>query len=159
MKYTVSRVFEDLKFKISEGCKQNWSFPVSALNWDSQQGRARKTSILVLAFWNFKLKVLKYPSNCRLHATMILNLMKPLMYIHCMMLTSTYHENHLKSPPTPFQYKRMLCLKWIELCCASLKQLKPWVQDRCLKIRYPRGGGVGVSKLKLKSTAALGWGC
>ena len=27
----VSMVFDDFKFKISEGYKQNWSFPVSAL--------------------------------------------------------------------------------------------------------------------------------
>ena len=31
LKSTVSGVFEDLKFKISEGYKQNLSFPVSAL--------------------------------------------------------------------------------------------------------------------------------
>ena len=31
MKSTVSGVFEDLKFKISEDDKQNWSFPVFAL--------------------------------------------------------------------------------------------------------------------------------
>ena len=31
MKSTVSGVFEDLKFKISEGYKQNWCYPVSAL--------------------------------------------------------------------------------------------------------------------------------
>ena len=41
------------------------------LNWDSQQDRDRKTSILLVFFWN-KLKVLKYPRNCRLHATLIL---------------------------------------------------------------------------------------
>ena len=29
VKSTVSWVFEDLKFKISEGYNQNWSFPVS----------------------------------------------------------------------------------------------------------------------------------
>ena len=63
-------VFENLKFKISEGYK---------LNWDSQQGRDRKTSILVLAFWNFKLKVLKYQWNFRPHATVIWNLVKPLI--------------------------------------------------------------------------------
>ena len=33
------------------------------------------------AFWNFKLKVLKYPRNSRLHATLIPNLVKPLTYI------------------------------------------------------------------------------
>ena len=41
------------------------------LNWDSQQGRASTTSILLVAFWNFKLMVLKYPRNCRLHNTLI----------------------------------------------------------------------------------------
>jgi hypothetical protein len=41
-------------------------------SWDSQQDRDRKTSVLVLAVWNFKLKVLKYPRNCRLHAILIL---------------------------------------------------------------------------------------
>ena len=55
---------------ISDGYKQNWSFPISCLccvgcqfSWHSQEGRGRKTSILVLAFWNFKLKVLKYQWN------------------------------------------------------------------------------------------------
>ena len=49
---------------------------LSQLNWDSQQSRGRKTSILVRAFWNFKLKVLKYPRNCRLYATLILKVFK-----------------------------------------------------------------------------------
>ena len=42
--------------------------------WDSQQGRDRKTSILVLVFWNFKVKVLEYQWNVRphWHAIMIL---------------------------------------------------------------------------------------
>ena len=43
---------------------------LSQLNWESQQGRARTTSILLVAFWNFRLKVLKYPRNCR-HNTLI----------------------------------------------------------------------------------------
>ena len=34
-------------------------------------GCLRTTSILVRAFWNFKLKVHKYPRNCRLHNTLI----------------------------------------------------------------------------------------
>ena len=54
MKSTASGVFEDLKFKISEGYKQNW---------------------------NFKLNVVKYQWNFRPHATVISNLVKPLMYI------------------------------------------------------------------------------
>ena len=49
LKDTVSGVFEDLKFKISEDSDQQ-----------DQQGRVRTTSILVQAFWNFKIKVLKY---------------------------------------------------------------------------------------------------
>ena len=57
---TVFRVFEDLKFKISEGSDQNWSCPESAL-WLSQ----------LRAFWNFKLMALKYNRNCSLHNTLI----------------------------------------------------------------------------------------
>ena len=41
-------------------CFKNWSCPESALvtskfSWDSQLGRLRTTSMLVRAFWNFKL--------------------------------------------------------------------------------------------------------
>ena len=44
---------------------------LSQLTWEGQQGRARTTSILLVTYWNFKLKVLKYPKNCRLHNTLI----------------------------------------------------------------------------------------
>ena len=44
---------------------------LSQFSWDSQQGRVRTTSILVQAFWNFKLKVLKYSRSCSLHNTLI----------------------------------------------------------------------------------------
>ena len=44
---------------------------LSQLNWDSQKGRLRTTSILVGAFWNFKLKVLKYSKNCSLYNILI----------------------------------------------------------------------------------------
>ena len=54
LKATVFGVFEDLKFKIS-------------------------AKILVRAFRNFKLKVLKYPRNSSLHNTLIPNLVKPLI--------------------------------------------------------------------------------
>ena len=37
----------------------------------------------------FKLKILKYPRNCRLHATLILNLVKPLTY---MLTKGTFSE-------------------------------------------------------------------
>ena len=67
---TVSGVFED--------------------NWDSQQGRPRTTSILVRAFWNFKLKVLKYSRNCSLQYTLIPNFWHPLVvhtYFHYLCTT------------------------------------------------------------------------
>ena len=44
---------------------------LSQFSWDSQPGRVRTTSILVQAFWHFKLKVLKYPRNCSLQNTLI----------------------------------------------------------------------------------------
>ena len=53
---------------------------LSQFSWDSLVGRLRTTSIFVRAFWNFEFKVLKYPRNCRLHATLIQNLVKPLKY-------------------------------------------------------------------------------
>ena len=49
------------------------------LNWDSQQGSVRTTLILVRAFWNFKLNVLKYPRNCKLQYTLITNFWHTLM--------------------------------------------------------------------------------
>ena len=57
---------------------------LSHFSWDSQQDGVRTTSILVQAFWNFKVKVLIYSRNCCLHNTFIPNLMKPLyscMYV------------------------------------------------------------------------------
>ena len=77
VKATVFGVFEDLKFKISEGSDQNWSCPESALLPVSVQF----TSILVRAFWNFKCKILKYSRTCSLHNTLIPNLVKPLMFM------------------------------------------------------------------------------
>ena len=51
----VSLVFEDFRLQISEGYKQNWSFPVLF-----GLGRINgKTTILLVALWNFKLRVLK----------------------------------------------------------------------------------------------------
>ena len=47
-------------------------------HWHSQKGRVRTTSILVRAFWNFKLKVLKYPRNCSLQYTLIPNFWRTL---------------------------------------------------------------------------------
>ena len=50
-------------------------------SWESQQGRLRTTSILVRAFWNLKLKVLKYSKNCSLQYTLIPNFWQTLLYI------------------------------------------------------------------------------
>ena len=51
---------------------------LSQFSWDSQLGRVRKTSILVVNVWNFKLRVLKYQWNFSPNATVIWNLAKPL---------------------------------------------------------------------------------
>ena len=50
--------------------KLSWVCPVGCLS-----------SILVRAFWNFQLKILKYPRNYGLHNTLIPNLVKPLPHI------------------------------------------------------------------------------
>ena len=47
-----------------------------SLKFQKARTRARKTSSLLVAFWNSKLKVLKYPRNCSLHATLILKVLK-----------------------------------------------------------------------------------
>ena len=76
MKSKFSSVFEDCKFKISEGFEQNLSFLVlfrlKAWGLQAKEGRDRKTSILLVAFWNFRLKVFKYQWTFRPHATVIL---------------------------------------------------------------------------------------
>ena len=77
VKSSVSGVFEDLKFTISEGYEQDWSFPVSVLirleagGSQAKQGRDWKTSIFLGAFWNFSLQItvlwswnLAIPLNC-----------------------------------------------------------------------------------------------
>ena len=69
-----------LDFKVSR-CIEVYSF-LGIWGWDSQQGRVRATSILVQAFWNFKLKVLKYSRNCCLQYTMIPNFWHPLVYMY-----------------------------------------------------------------------------
>ena len=75
VKATVSGVFQDITYKISEGSDQ--------FSWDSHQGRLRTTSISFQAVGNFKLKVLKYSRNCSLHNTLILNLVEPLnVYVY-----------------------------------------------------------------------------
>ena len=51
-----------------------WLFQSS---WESQQ----VTAILLVAFWNFKFKVLKYPRNCSLHNTLIPWSLNYLMYL------------------------------------------------------------------------------
>ena len=48
---------------------------------DSQQGRDRKTPVLLVAFWNFKLKVLKYPR----YTSIYLDTLKPKKSWHSLM--------------------------------------------------------------------------
>ena len=64
---------------------------LSHLNWDSQQGRVKTTLILVGAFWNFKLKVLKYPKNCSLQYILIPNFWHP--YSTYLKLDHTYYHS------------------------------------------------------------------
>ena len=70
---------------------------LAQLNWDSQLGRLRTTSILVRAFWNFKCKVLKYSRTCSLHNTLIPNLVKPLnstyLYFISFTFVAVFHES------------------------------------------------------------------
>ena len=54
---------------------------LSQFSWDSQQGRARTTSILVWAFWNCKLKVLKYSRNCISQYILVAEVWHSLTYI------------------------------------------------------------------------------
>ena len=59
--------------RLGRKLKLSWLCPV--------RYRVRTTSILVRAFWNFKLKVLKYSRNCSLQYTLIPNFWHPLIYI------------------------------------------------------------------------------
>ena len=45
LKATISGVFQDLKFKISEGLDQNWSCPESALYLAAQRGNLKGNSV------------------------------------------------------------------------------------------------------------------
>ena len=58
----------------------------------------RTTSILVRTFWNFKLKVLKYSRNCSLHATLIPNLVKPLIYIYVIPTCKNFRHLSILKP-------------------------------------------------------------
>ena len=52
VKSTVSGVFEDLKFKISEGYQQNWSFPVSALLAVSVNSKNLVRPLICISVWS-----------------------------------------------------------------------------------------------------------
>ena len=69
---TLSLKFQKARTKIE--VFQSLPCWLSQFSWDSQQGRGRKTSTLLVAFWNSKSKVLKYQWNFRPHATVIPNL-------------------------------------------------------------------------------------
>ena len=107
--------------------KFSWLCPVGCL---SLADKARKTTILVLVFWNFKFKVLKYPRNSRLHATLILNLVKPLTYILLLIF---------------FLFKQLLFIR--KLCGAcdqeGMKRTvffeSLWYQDQFITTKYTLG--------------------
>ena len=74
------------------------SWWLSQFCWDSQLGKARTTSILVLTFWNFQFKVLIYPENCRLHDTCTHPLMR-FSYTAVFYLIRFFKtKNHVKIP-------------------------------------------------------------
>ena len=81
----------------------------------AQLGRVRKTPILVWTFWNFKLKVLNYSRNCILHATLIPNLVKPLLYILFQSIDWKIH--HQKSRFIICSLKAKL---WWEISCQNI---------------------------------------
>ena len=54
---------------------------IKAEGLEAKHGRDEKTSILLIAFWNFKLKVLKYQWNIRLSATVISILVISIVHI------------------------------------------------------------------------------
>ena len=108
-----------LKFqKATSKIKVFLSLPcwLSQFSWDSQQGTARKTSILILAIWNFKLKVHNYPRNCRLHATLILNLGKLLVYTKALMYFSSINKPKIYYLDFFFIFQ----MKFKTLSCPSL---------------------------------------
>ena len=76
---TLNLKFQQARTKIE--VVLNLPYWLSQFSWDSQQGRLRKTSILIRAFWNFQCKVQKYSKTCSLHNTLIPNLVKPLTYL------------------------------------------------------------------------------
>ena len=84
---------------------------LSQLNWDSQQGRLRTTSIFVRALWNFKLKVLKYSRNCRFHNTLIPNLVKPLQ---CKYIDRSWRSDFMYSCAIDWFISRSI-LHWVYL--------------------------------------------
>ena len=63
MKSTVSKVFEDLKFKISEDYEQNWSFSVSALSTCLVLGpQSNRAETGKLQFWSYPFDILNLKS-------------------------------------------------------------------------------------------------
>ena len=69
---------------------------LSQFCWDSQQGKPRTTSILVKAFWNFKLKVLKYSKNWMSQYILVAEVWHPLVYIPCSYKWCTACFKHVK---------------------------------------------------------------
>ena len=85
---------------------------LSQFSWDSQLGRVRTTSVLVRAFWNFKLKVLKYSRNCSLHNTLI-----PWSLKKSWITYSTYIPEHVQA-----SWRQPCSKKAWKGCCACCKE-------------------------------------
>ena len=99
---TSSLKFQKTQTKIEVFLTLPWR--LSQFRWDSEQGRVRTTSILVQAFWNFKLKVLKYPRNCSLQYTFIPNFWHPLTYMADIWGISSDMSKHVRTREIYRQY-------------------------------------------------------
>ena len=87
MKSTVSGVFEVLNSKVLKCYKQNCCLPVSAQLAVSAAETANRAEPGKLQFWSWPSEIFNLRSSntpetveCRLHATLILNLVKPLVH-------------------------------------------------------------------------------
>ena len=110
----------------------------------------RKSPILVPAFWNFKLKVLKYPKNCRLHATLIPNLVKPLncTYVHAWIRLFLKKPNLKKLRFGLKSYLKRSCLDWLWNADSKLKIWKFFWKNMIIAECFEKYWNWGEKQLK-----------
>ena len=82
---------------------------LSQFSWDSQLGSVRTASILVRAFWNFKLRILKYSRNCSFQYTLIPNFWHPLTYIVYLLLAYNKYRS------LTFRMYQLYQKRWMEI--------------------------------------------